>query len=118
MATLSIALIVTALCAGSALSLKCYTCTSQSTNANCKTEGSCNIYEVFCRTNVVSSTTGISITKSCATSCAPSSVETNTVACCSTDLCNLSGATGVSYSSALLALSLGFALVLVKNSLQ
>ncbi|OCT77264.1 ly6/PLAUR domain-containing protein 2 [Xenopus laevis] len=116
MAALKIALLVTALCAGTASSLKCYSCTSQSNNANCKTESSCNIYELFCRTNVVSSSTGLSITKSCATACVPSSTDSTTVSCCASDLCNVSGTPGVKYSSALLALSLG--LVLLKNSLQ
>ncbi|XP_075437591.1 lymphocyte antigen 6E-like [Ascaphus truei] len=123
MATWQAILLVTALCIGTGYSLSCYTCTSQSSNANCMTATNCTASDTSCMTSVVGAgVAGVSfssITKTCTSSCTPSnfgfSVASTSVTCCSTDLCNISGATSVKTSYAALALSMGLILALLKN---
>ncbi|KAM4704903.1 uncharacterized protein WCC33_009714 [Rhinophrynus dorsalis] len=120
---LKVLLVLTAVCIGTAISLKCYTCTVQSSNSNCMTATNCTAGDTYCKTSVVSagigSVSATTITKTCASSCTASSfgvsVASTSVACCSTDLCNTSGAYGIKSSYAALALALGFLSVLLKN---
>uniref|UniRef100_A0A6I8RFS5 UPAR/Ly6 domain-containing protein n=1 Tax=Xenopus tropicalis TaxID=8364 RepID=A0A6I8RFS5_XENTR len=103
-----------------AVPLKCYTCTSAPTNAECLTLTTCRSYDAYCET-VVSSSSGVTtITKSCTPSCTPGSSSiaraSGTISCCKTDLCNISGATGVKYSYPALGLPLGSLLVLLRGS--
>ncbi|KAG8429033.1 hypothetical protein GDO86_018473, partial [Hymenochirus boettgeri] len=91
-------------------SLVCYTCDAQTSNDACKTQTICSGVNQQCMTT---------ITKVCSPSCKATSFGTSvgsgSTSCCSTDLCNVSGATGVKYSFTALALSLGFLLVLLRN---
>ncbi|XP_053323903.1 lymphocyte antigen 6E-like [Spea bombifrons] len=111
-------LLLAALCIGTAVTLQCYTCTGQSSNSNCMTATNCSASSTHCKTSVISggigSLSAATITKSCESVC----VETNlnvvlvstSVSCCSTDLCNTSGAGSVRSGSSLLALGFLFAL--------
>uniref|UniRef100_A0A6I8PP56 Lymphocyte antigen 6E n=1 Tax=Xenopus tropicalis TaxID=8364 RepID=A0A6I8PP56_XENTR len=124
MAALYVSLLLAALCIGTAVPLKCYTCTGESSNANCLNQTNCSDIDTSCQTFVASiSLFGVSaksITKSCTPSCTPGGASfagaTGTVSCCNTDLCNISGAPGVKYSYPALGLSLGFLLVLLRGS--
>ncbi|KAM4689305.1 lymphocyte antigen 6E-like [Discoglossus pictus] len=118
-------LLVSALCIGTAYSLSCYTCVGQSSNANCNTVTNCSaLLNNYCMTSVSSAgLAGISvtsITKTCAASCTATSgsyvVASASVSCCSTDLCNTSGAISVKSSYAMLALSVGLLLALLGHS--
>ncbi|KAM4704902.1 lymphocyte antigen 6E-like [Rhinophrynus dorsalis] len=123
MAALKVLLVLTAICIGTAVSLQCYTCTVQSSNSNCMTATNCTANETSCMTIFVSasvwSVSTTTITKACASNCTASSfgmsVVSTSVACCSTDLCNTSGAYGIKSSYAALALALGFLSVLLRN---
>ncbi|XP_053571938.1 lymphocyte antigen 6E-like [Bombina bombina] len=117
-------LLVTALCIGTAYSLSCYTCLSESNNANCMTSQSCSDTDAFCMTTVAAAgVAGISfasITKECAAICQETGIgilgASTSVSCCDTDLCNTSGASGVKSSYAILALCVGLLLALLRNS--
>ncbi|OCT77253.1 hypothetical protein XELAEV_18032452mg, partial [Xenopus laevis] len=106
--------------------LKCYTCTSATSNSNCMTQTNCTATDTSCQTFLGSvSVLGVSatsITKTCTTSCTAGGTSfagvTGSVSCCNTDLCNVSGANGVKYSFPALGLSLGFLLVLLRSSAQ
>ncbi|XP_068091116.1 lymphocyte antigen 6E-like [Hyperolius riggenbachi] len=125
MASYSSILLLTALCIGSALSLKCYTCSSQSSNSNCMTATTCSSTDTTCMTSVVAgglgSLSGATITKSCTNVCTATGVNlvvfTSGVTCCSTDLCNVSGASSVKSTYTILAVALGLLGVLLKQSL-
>ncbi|NWJ04371.1 PSCA protein, partial [Crypturellus undulatus] len=80
-------------------SFKCYSCTAQVSNANCKTPVDCKDSEM-CKTDVI----GIMklfnvITKSCASSCEASyqdlTVGSRNISCCSSDLCNVNAASSM-----------------------
>ncbi|KAG8441568.1 hypothetical protein GDO86_010666, partial [Hymenochirus boettgeri] len=106
-----------------AFSLVCYTCDAQTSNDACKTQTICSGVNQQCMTTVATAGVGslsyTSITKVCSPLCKATSFGTSvgsgSTSCCSTDLCNVSGATGVKYSFTALALSLGFLLVLLRN---
>ncbi|XP_073488743.1 lymphocyte antigen 6E-like [Aquarana catesbeiana] len=109
-------LVFIALCVGSALSLQCYTCTSQSSNTNCKTPTNCSATDTNCMTSIVAgglgSISGASITKTCTAVCAATGfnavVVSTSVSCCATDLCNTSGASSIKFTYTILAVALGF----------
>ncbi|KAG8539282.1 hypothetical protein GDO81_021126 [Engystomops pustulosus] len=124
MASYTSLLLVIALCAATAHSLQCYTCTAASSNSNCQTATTCSSGQTYCMTSVGSaSVAGISvtsITKTCALSCTPSSagylVASASVSCCTTDLCNTSGSTSIKPGSAAIILALGAILAILKSS--
>ncbi|KAM4689725.1 lymphocyte antigen 6E-like [Discoglossus pictus] len=125
MEAFKVILLVTALCIGTVYSLKCYTCISQSSNTNCMTATNCTAgLDSYCKTTVASAgVAGISVTsisKTCAATCTATSgsyvVASSSVSCCSTDLCNTSGAISVKSSYAMLALSVGLLLALLGSS--
>ncbi|XP_053571935.1 lymphocyte antigen 6E-like [Bombina bombina] len=107
-----------------AYSLSCYTCTGQSSNAQCMTAANCTASETSCETTVVAGGIGALsaavITKQCVASCTASSfgvsAASTTVSCCNTDLCNISGAFSVKSSYTILALSMVLLLALLRNS--
>ncbi|XP_069477848.1 lymphocyte antigen 6E-like [Ambystoma mexicanum] len=115
-------LVAAVLCVEQACSLTCYTCTSQSSNSQCMTSSNCTSPEnVYCETDVFNYLVGLSITKKCSASCAASSVTIAgvgiTTTCCSTDLCNVSGATSVRISYLALAVTAGFICLLQRSRL-
>ncbi|KAG9465620.1 hypothetical protein GDO78_017984 [Eleutherodactylus coqui] len=122
MAAYTSLLLVIALCAATAHSLKCYTCTQQPTNANCLTETDCKSDETYCQTMVVTAPARgkTAIIKMCTSSCAPYSGSNNlgsgSVSCCTTDLCNYSGGASIRSSCAAIILALGSVLIIVKSS--
>ncbi|XP_040208077.1 lymphocyte antigen 6E-like [Rana temporaria] len=109
-------LLVIALCVGSALSLKCYTCNAQSTNTNCMTATNCSATDTNCMTSVfaggIGSLSGASITKTCTAVCTETGfnavVVSTKVTCCTTDLCNTSGASSIKFTYTILVVALGF----------
>ncbi|XP_077346654.1 lymphocyte antigen 6E-like [Lithobates pipiens] len=109
-------LVFIALCVGSALSLQCYTCTSQSSNTNCMTPTTCAATDTNCMTSVVAgglgSLSGASITKTCTSACTATGfnavVVSTSVSCCTTNLCNTSGASSIKFTYTILAVALGF----------
>ncbi|XP_031760364.1 lymphocyte antigen 6E-like isoform X1 [Xenopus tropicalis] len=120
MAALYVSLLLAALCIGTVVPLKCYTCLSAASNADCKTQTDCGPNDAYCQTVVGSVSGKKAIGKYCTPSCTPGSSSfagiTGTVSCCKTNLCNTSGAPGVKYSYPALGLSLGFLLVLLRGS--
>ncbi|TFK01565.1 Prostate stem cell antigen [Platysternon megacephalum] len=96
---------------GTGGSLKCYTCKSQLSNSNCQTESPCANDSQACKTDVINIVGLFNvINKECAASCDPRyqdfTVGKQNVTCCSTDLCNRSGAGRVSSSYATMAAGL------------
>ncbi|XP_069588126.1 lymphocyte antigen 6E-like [Ranitomeya imitator] len=117
-------LLVIALCAATAYSLKCYVCTTASSNSNCLTEANCTNGETYCQTIVASVGIGAisatSISKSCALTCTASSsgisVASGSTSCCTTDLCNISGGASIKANSAAIILALGSLLTILSSS--
>ncbi|XP_069478256.1 lymphocyte antigen 6E-like [Ambystoma mexicanum] len=101
--------------------LRCYTCTSQTNNSQCMTATNCTSGETNCKTDVINYAVGKSITKACASSCTVTNVGAGGIGykteCCSTDLCNTSGATGVKISYVVLAATVGFIGLLQRGEL-
>ncbi|NXH16330.1 PSCA protein, partial [Bucco capensis] len=80
-------------------SLKCYSCTSKLSNSDCLKEVECTA-EKMCKTDVIRIIGLFNIiSKGCDASCAADfqdfSVGNRNVSCCSSDLCNANGASGV-----------------------
>ncbi|NXA53142.1 PSCA protein, partial [Nothocercus julius] len=80
-------------------SFKCYSCTAQVSNANCKMSVDCKDSEM-CKTDVI----GIMklfnvISKGCASSCEASyqdlTVGSRNISCCNSDLCNVNAVSRV-----------------------
>ncbi|XP_075704844.1 lymphocyte antigen 6E-like [Rhinoderma darwinii] len=124
MAAYTILLLVAALCTGTVYTLSCYTCTSQNSNTNCMTAANCSATATSCMTSVVSGAIGSlsysSITKTCSANCTASGsnivIVSTSVSCCSTDLCNTSGAASVKSTYTVLAVALGVIGFLLKSS--
>ncbi|XP_053571394.1 lymphocyte antigen 6E-like [Bombina bombina] len=125
MESAQVLVLVITLCIGTAYSLSCYTCTSQSSNSNCMTAVNCTAgTDSYCKTSVsaagIGSVSFTSITKECASACTAVnmdlSVASTSVSCCNTNLCNTSGASSVKSSSGILALSVGLFLALLGKS--
>ncbi|XP_069477849.1 lymphocyte antigen 6E-like [Ambystoma mexicanum] len=116
-----ISLLALVLCVERAHSLRCYTCISETSNSQCMTATNCTSGETNCKTDVINYAVGMSITKSCASTCTETDVSVAGVgyktACCSTDLCNTSGATGVKISYVVLAATVGFIGLLQRGGL-
>ncbi|XP_029448024.1 lymphocyte antigen 6E-like isoform X2 [Rhinatrema bivittatum] len=112
-----------ALCKAQAL--KCHTCNLADSNSKCMTETTCPSADTHCLTAVgtasVGSITATVITKECAAACTAGAHTyggiTGTVSCCESDLCNVSGATGVKLSSLALLVPAGFVLSLLRAAL-
>ncbi|KAL2308611.1 hypothetical protein Nmel_001664, partial [Mimus melanotis] len=89
-------------------SLQCYTCRDLTSVDKCQTIENCTREETMCKTTMYSledvyPPVGVStVTKMCASSCEPSSVDnigmTRPVTCCYSDLCNYDGAASLSAS--------------------
>ncbi|XP_069815878.1 prostate stem cell antigen-like [Dendropsophus ebraccatus] len=92
MAAYTSLLLVIALCATAAYSLQCYTCESETSNANCLNATTCSNTTTACLTMVASGGNIAFISKGCVDLCAAFNTDSNgvnlTVTCCSSDLCN------------------------------
>ncbi|NXX95135.1 PSCA protein, partial [Centropus bengalensis] len=80
-------------------SLKCYECSSQLSNSNCKKEVTCKENEI-CKTDVIRAIGLFSIiSKGCDSSCQSHyqnfNVGNRNISCCSTNLCNTNAAGSV-----------------------
>ncbi|KAM4688891.1 lymphocyte antigen 6E-like [Discoglossus pictus] len=124
MEALKVILLVTALCIGTAFSLQCYTCTGESSNANCMTATNCTAgSDSYCKTSVIAGGIGAltyaTITKECASTCVETNlgivVYSSSISCCSTNLCDTSGAPGMKSGYAMLALSVLLPLALLRG---
>ncbi|XP_063306299.1 lymphocyte antigen 6E-like [Pelobates fuscus] len=123
MDTLKAIFLLTALCTGTGFALQCYTCEDQASNTNCMNATNCPAASTYCQTSVVTGGIGSlpapTIYKSCESECKAGGFDilivSGTMSCCSTDLCNKSGATSVKSSYAILALCLGLFLTLIRN---
>ncbi|NXT66070.1 LY6E protein, partial [Chaetops frenatus] len=97
-----------------ASSLFCYTCDNEHSNWNCLKTYKCEDHEKYCTTTY--STAGIGkdmghrITKKCSVDCPETNVNFGVASystkCCSTSLCNFSGANSIriSYTAILLGM--------------
>ncbi|KAM7177045.1 prostate stem cell antigen [Macrochelys suwanniensis] len=104
-------LLAAVLCAEPGGSLTCYTCKTQLSNSKCQTVEQCTNSSQACKTDVINIVGLFSvISKECSAACQASyqdfTVGKQNVSCCSTDLCNLSGAGSVGSSYATLAAGL------------
>ncbi|XP_077346652.1 lymphocyte antigen 6E-like [Lithobates pipiens] len=120
MAAYTSVLLLVALCIASAVSLKCYTCESQASNANCTTVTTCPASQSFCLTTVAGFAGYNVITKNCNATCQAvdfSFFISGKTSCCSTDLCNASGASSIQSKYIVLAVALGFLGALMRQSI-
>ncbi|XP_075067305.1 lymphocyte antigen 6E-like [Mixophyes fleayi] len=123
MASSTSIILVMALCIAAAYSLSCYTCTSQGSNSACMTATNCTATDTTCMTSVfaggIGSLSGASITKTCTSVCTATGfsavVVSTSVSCCTTDLCNTSGASSVKSTYTILAVALGFIVTFLRN---
>ncbi|XP_031760470.1 ly6/PLAUR domain-containing protein 2-like [Xenopus tropicalis] len=95
MAALYVSLLLAALCIGTAVPLKCYTCPGATSNIYCMTPTNCSSTDTFCQTIVTSMLGETTIGKYCTDRCYPGSDSTagltGNISCCNTDLCNVDG---------------------------
>eukprot|EP00118_Oscarella_pearsei_P025050 m.307382 g.307382 ORF g.307382 m.307382 type:complete len:194 (+) comp42221_c0_seq1:331-912(+) len=70
---------------GNSLALQCYSCLPSSAS-ECTTKTTCTFGQIYCRTDTVLLLGSGS--KSCSSTCTPSSGITSSTTCCQTDLCN------------------------------
>ncbi|XP_069815886.1 lymphocyte antigen 6E-like [Dendropsophus ebraccatus] len=116
-------LLLAALCIGTVYTLTCYTCTSQNSNSNCLTPTNCTAGTTSCLTSVqvvgIGSLSYATITKSCSSACVAAGtnivVYSGSQTCCSTDLCNTSGASSIRSTNSILAAALGVTAVLLRS---
>ncbi|XP_066060079.1 lymphocyte antigen 6E-like [Chamaea fasciata] len=114
-----VALLAAVLCAQQASSLFCYTCDNEHSNWNCMRTYKCEDHEKFCTTTY--STVGVGkdmghrITKKCSADCPETNVNFGMAAystkCCSTSLCNFSGANSVRINYAVILLGIAGSLI-------
>ncbi|XP_077346659.1 lymphocyte antigen 6E-like [Lithobates pipiens] len=117
-------LLLAALFVGSAYSLTCYTCDRQSSYSNCKSAATCLHENSYCQTTVINgSADGVAvtqITKGCVDNCVPSTTivggDSYIVTCCTTDLCNVSGAISIKSGYAAIVLVMGIILMFFSDS--
>ncbi|XP_077350017.1 lymphocyte antigen 6E-like [Lithobates pipiens] len=117
-------LLLAALFVGSAYSLTCYTCDRQSSYSNCKSAATCPNEHGYCQAAVQnSSANGVAvtlITKGCVEECVPfTSIlggDSFIVTCCTTDLCNISGAISIKSGYAAIVLVMGIILMFFSDS--
>ncbi|XP_040208082.1 lymphocyte antigen 6E-like [Rana temporaria] len=120
MAAYTSLLVLMVLCIASAVSLKCYTCGSEFSNANCTTVATCAANQSFCMTEITGFAAYKVIIKNCNADCQPinfSFIAAVKTSCCSTDLCNVSGASSIKSKYNVLAVALGFLGALMRRSI-
>ncbi|XP_074753657.1 lymphocyte antigen 6E-like [Athene noctua] len=112
MKTSLLVVLVIALCTESAFSLTCFTCQDASSNIECLKPATCSEHEKYCLTTY--STRGFGdnrnqrISKKCSAFCPTIDLNIGiagvATSCCETSLCNISGASSVKTSYAMIAL--------------
>ncbi|XP_040207904.1 lymphocyte antigen 6E-like [Rana temporaria] len=120
MAAYTSLLVLMVLCIASAVSLKCYTCLLEPSNANCTTVATCAANQSFCLTAINGIGGNNLISKTCNATCKENSVNfffTAKSSCCSTDLCNVSGASSIKSKYNVIAVALGFLGALMRQSI-
>ncbi|XP_040208081.1 lymphocyte antigen 6E-like [Rana temporaria] len=120
MAAYTSLLVLMVLCIASAVSLKCYTCLLEPSNANCTTVATCDENKSFCLTTIAGLAGNNLISKTCNANCQESSFNfliTAKSSCCSTDLCNISGASSIKSKYNVIAVALGFLGALMRQSI-
>ncbi|XP_066578289.1 keratin-associated protein 10-10-like [Amia ocellicauda] len=68
--------------------LQCYSCTNATDVSKCTSVTPCGRGETFCRTLYKTTSSGVTVTKSCAANCTVGTKETERTECCSSDRCN------------------------------
>ncbi|XP_069815883.1 lymphocyte antigen 6E-like [Dendropsophus ebraccatus] len=120
MAAYTSLLLVIAVCATAAFSLRCYTCETQTSNSNCLTATTCTSTAAYCMTSVISDSKITYVTKRCQDVCQSLTGTVNGVTssttCCSSDLCNTSGGISIKSSYTAIILALGSVLIILKSS--
>ncbi|XP_072269302.1 ly6/PLAUR domain-containing protein 2-like [Pyxicephalus adspersus] len=119
MAAYTSVLVLLALCMASAYSLKCYTCEIGTQN-DCMKTAICSANQTFCRVVVTNVGDFSYIKKDCVSECKNrifSFFFRGEASCCTTDLCNVSGATSMQATYTILAVALGFLGALLKQSM-
>ncbi|NWH17674.1 LY6E protein, partial [Grus americana] len=102
-------------------SLFCYTCDNEHSNWNCLKTYKCEDHEKYCITTYSSAglgnDVGHRITKKCSADCPETNVNFGVAAystkCCSTSLCNFSGANSIKISYAVMFLGIMASLICV-----
>ncbi|XP_053874080.1 lymphocyte antigen 6E-like [Malaclemys terrapin pileata] len=118
-------LLAAVLCAEQAHSLVCFTCKDASSNWECLGSTICQSDENYCVTTYVGAGigghSGQSINKGCASVCPSGGINIGiaaaSVSCCSSFLCNTSGATSVKVSYSVLAMAMLASFVYIKAGL-
>ncbi|XP_025902940.1 lymphocyte antigen 6E-like [Nothoprocta perdicaria] len=121
MKILLLAALVAVLCTKHAFSLTCFTCKDATSNLQCLSTTTCSDYEKYCLTSYTSSGLGNDrshrITKKCAAICPSINLNIGVAgvatSCCETSLCNISGASSVKTSYAVIAVGALVSLVCV-----
>ncbi|KYO45280.1 lymphocyte antigen 6E [Alligator mississippiensis] len=106
-----LALLAAVLCVDLGYSLHCYVCSEEPSNLNCLASKKCASHEKYCMTTFVSgglrNEKDFRISKKCSEDCSKSNVNLGLSAistnCCDTWLCNVSGASSVKTSFAVMA---------------
>ncbi|KAM9626983.1 prostate stem cell antigen [Trichechus inunguis] len=88
--------------------LQCYSCKDKASNADCQHVQNCTSTETECYTEHIRAIGLTVISKGCSSHCVEDSqdylVGKKNVTCCSTDLCNISGAHALQPAAAAVAL--------------
>ncbi|XP_065442413.1 lymphocyte antigen 6E-like [Chrysemys picta bellii] len=118
-------LLVAVLCVEQAHSLLCFTCKDASSNWGCLAPTICQSGENYCVTTYlgagIGGHSGQSISKGCASICPSVGINigilATSVSCCSSSLCNISGASSVKVSYSVLAMAILASFVYIRAGL-
>ncbi|KAJ1195872.1 hypothetical protein NDU88_005139 [Pleurodeles waltl] len=111
-------LLAAALLLGTVDSLRCYTCLTQTSNAECLKPADCPTGNFFCETFISKNPHGVSvISKTCQSLCHEASEALSSTTCCKTDLCNESGANSVRISYTVISLAMVVCALLLRAGL-
>ncbi|XP_053104958.1 prostate stem cell antigen [Hemicordylus capensis] len=106
-------------------SLKCYTCSMKLKNNDCQLQETCKAGANICKTEVIGAAGLFNlISKECTSSCEPYfkdfTVGKRNITCCTSELCNVNGASGIRMSYILpvaLAVVASFASAFLRSGL-
>ncbi|XP_039383350.1 lymphocyte antigen 6E-like [Mauremys reevesii] len=118
-------LLVAVLCVEQAHSLVCFTCNEASSNWACLLPATCPSDANYCVTTYlgagIGGHSGQSISKGCSSICPSVGINIGilaaSVSCCSSFLCNISGATSVKVSYSVLAMAILASFVCIRAGL-